>query len=469
MVTIAGALGLGSGIDTATVIDALVTAQRKPREDALARRSELVEARISGLGQLRSGVSALATALAARVGDGALGLVPASSDSVVLEVAAAGGGPASAARSEIEVQQLARAQTLTSAAVAASGPVGRGTLTLRVGTMTDDGQGGFSFAGGAAAPVDIVIDDTNNSLAGLRDAINAAQGAVRASIVADGADARLVLKGATGAASAFILTAVGSQGDTGLDRFVYMPGATAMTAAAQAADARLAIDGIVVSRPGNTIDDVVEGVRLTLRAARPGSAVTVAAAPNVTGLVTAAEDLVAALNELDSLAAGLTKAADGGNAAGALAGDGTVRRLRQQLRGLIASPVGTGFPARLGDLGIATARDGRLTLDTAKATRVAAASPKAVEAMLAALVKPGGGLRQIERALGAGGALGSAARLEREQAAVTREKGALEERMTRLRAQLERQYSAMDVAVAASKSTQSFIDQQVKLWTRSDG
>lgn len=476
MVGIAGALGIGSGIDTAVVIDALVKAQREPREAALTRRADRVEARISGLAQLRSGISALRGALAARVGGGALGMAPASSDSAVVEVARAGAGPSGAGRSEIEVRRLARAQTLTAAALPAGAPVGRGTLTLTVGTMSDDGQGGFAFAGGAAGPVDIVIDAANDGLAGLRDAINAAQADVRASIVADDAGGRLVLKGATGAASAFILTAAGEAGDTGLDRFVYKPGTTALTLAARAADAEVAVDGIVVTRPGNTIDDLLDGVRLTLRAERPGAPVTVAADANVTGMVTALDDLVAAINELDSLAGGLTQAADRGSGAeaGPLSGDGTVRRLRQQLRSLVAGPTGSGFPARLSDLGIATGRDGRLTLDTAQATRVAAAAPQAVEAMLAALVAAGGagtprgGLRLIEDGLAAGGPLSSAARLDREAEAVTRERAALDERMTRLRSQLERQYAAMDVIVAGFKSTQSFIEQQVKLWTQSD-
>jgi flagellar hook-associated protein 2 len=73
----------------------------------------------------------------------------------------------------------------------ASNPVGIGNLTLTVGGTTHA----------------ITIDATNNSLTGLADAINASGSGVRASIVADQGQVRLVLKGETGAAKAFALSA----------------------------------------------------------------------------------------------------------------------------------------------------------------------------------------------------------------------------------------------------------------------
>ena len=47
-------------------------------------------------------------------------------------------------------------------------------------------------------------------------------------------------------------------------------------------------------------------------------------------------------------------------------------------------------------------------------------------------------------------------------------KSALETSSTTLRTQLTRQFAAMESAVAASKATQSFLDQQIKAWNHSD-
>ena len=476
MPSIATTLGVGSGLDTKAIIDALVSAQQVPRDAGLKARSDKIGAQVSGLAQLRSGLSALTSALANRTRDGALGALPVSSDPSLFAASATAGAVPALKPSDIEVRRLATGQTLVSAALATrSAPAGLGTLTLRTGTMTGDGAGGFSFSGGAGDPVDIAVTPATNTLTGLRDAINAAQAAVQASIIDDASGARLVLKGGSGGASAFILTAAPAAGDPGLDRFVHMPATSAMAVAASAADALLSVDGVEVARPGNVVADVVPDVRLTLLKAAPGTVARLGLSRDPAGLTAAVGDLVSALNALRALTVDLTKAADAdtGTSSGALLGDASVRRLRQQLGQLISAPVAGGTPSRLTELGIASARDGSIGVDGAKLAAVIAAAPDAVERMLAALTadgsrgQPQGLLVQLQATIAGGTAgTGSAGRLARAAAAIGREQATGNARMTTLRSQLTRQYAAMEVSVTGLKATQSFLDQQIKAWNR---
>jgi flagellar hook-associated protein 2 len=460
MVTIANALGVGSGVDTAALIDTLVAAERGTRDSSIKTRSDRVDARISGLAQVKAGLDALILALGNRTKGGGLGPLPGSSDTGVLTASATAGATRTLQPTSIEVRALATGQSLISGALASSAaPVGLGVLTLTPGTATPDGLGDFAFAGSSAG-LDIVIDATNNSLAGLAKAINAAQSSVRASVIDDGQGARLVLKGPTGARSAFILTAAG---EPGLDRFVYRPGTSTMTVAALAGDADLRVDGVMVRRPTNSIADLIEGTRLDLTRAAIGTVVTVAASRDTAGLRTAVGDLVDALNAVQSLGKALTQSGASDTPAGALAGDATMRRVRQQLLSLT-----TGGNVGLQSLGVTTARDGTLSVDTGLLDKALAKDPDAVEAMLVALTATAGPLGAARDDLSTATSDGAGGSLVREQRAIAVERATVESRSATFRAQLTRQYAAMERAVAASKSTQSFLEAQIKAWNGSD-
>ena len=110
---------------------------------------------------------------------------------------------------DVEVLQLAQAQKLESGSfMSASAVVGTGTLSIAVGTE--------SF--------NIVIDSTNNSLDGIRDAINAAvdNKGVAATIVNGDSGSFLILSGEnSGSDQSMIITQSG--GDGGLNALEYDP------------------------------------------------------------------------------------------------------------------------------------------------------------------------------------------------------------------------------------------------------
>ena len=469
MVSVLNTLGVGSGVDTTALIDALVGSERTPREAALTARSTKVEARISGLAQVRAGLDGLVSALTTRTRGGQLGPLPASSDTAIVVARPTAGATPRLQPATLEVRALAGGQTLIAAALAGkNAAVGQGVLTLRTGTMMPDGNGSFAFAGGVGAAIEVHIGATDNTLGGLRDAINAAQPAIVASIIDDGSGARLVLKGATGAASAFIITADPAPGDVGLTRFVHMPGSSAMTAAFAAHDARLLLDGVPVTRGGNTVADLIPGVTLDLK--RIGPPVTIGVSRDGEGIKTAVRDLAATLTALGSLTASLVRPADAQSEGGPLAGDSALRRLRQQMTSLTATPVlpgAAGAPTRLADLGVVTARDGSLSIDEAILAATVARAPDAVDALLTTLTSGGGALKRIQTELaGSVSSSGATAPLTRERAAVAAARATLTVRTTSYRATLVRQYAAMEAAVAGSKSTQSFLDNQIKAWNR---
>jgi flagellar hook-associated protein 2 len=470
-------LNAGSGIDVKALAESLVAAERTPRLELLDARAARVTARISAQAQLRAALDALVGALDSRLSSGALSGIPTVSDASVLGVRVDQG--AVIPRQTLDVRQLARGQTLASAAVAdAAQPVGQGTLTLRFGSVAGTTEA-TGFAPGTLASLTVTVGAGDDSLTGLRNAINdaaAVAGApVQAQIVTDAGGSRLLLRGGLGEASGFVVEAGG-----GLAAFAFGPGATGGLARTQAAaDALVAIDGVELRRPANAISDLIPGARLSLLKATPGTPVTLEAARDPAELAQAVRDIAGALNELASLGAELSRADPATGSAGALVADGATRRALQGLAGLASRtllPAATGGPVRLNDLGLTRDRNGSFQVDEARLQRAVAETPAAVEALVAALNARAGGtgsagpLRQLAEQFrdAAQGRFGQPTALAREQQAIARERTALDERTERSRLAYTRQFAALDRAVGQSRALQSFLDQQIDLWSRTD-
>lgn len=462
MPTILTALGAGSGIDTTALIDQLVAADKASRGASLTRQRTDADARISAMAQVRSAIAAVSTSLDTRVRQAALG-VQVGSSSTAVGIEALGNGPVAPFDADLRIDQLAGFQTLVAGRLArTAAPVGAGTLTLTLGTRTALAAGGFGFAPGAVTPVTIAIGTGQNSLAGLRDAINAAGTPVRASIVADAQGATLVLKGATGAASAFTLTATPDAAGPGLERFDYRPEAATLTLGTDARDALVNIDGVDVRRGSNVIDDLVGGARLRLNgvAATP---IAIAGRRDESVAASTLTDLAAALSSLRLLVSDFRRSGDGTTAAGALAGDAGATAIDKRLVALISTPAVAGG-LTLRDCGLSVARDGSIGFSASRLTTVSETRAGEVAGLLKGLTSasvPGGkpllaGLTDLAGA--------SAAGFEQRKTALARQSTALDARMATYRATLVNQYAAMERAVAASKSTGTFLDQQIKAW-----
>jgi flagellar hook-associated protein 2 len=466
MTSITQALGQGAGIDTKALVSQLVDAQFANRTREIGARQERLSAQISALSRLRSGLSGFSTALGSLVDSGSLSTQPASADPGVLGVGRLPGANVAGLSAEIEVRQLAAAQVVTSPLLPGrSAPVGRGQLTISLGTVdwAGDVPNGLAPRPGSA-PVTITIGEGNDSLQGLAGAINAARAGLTASVISDADGARLSIKGPTGVEQGFTITVAEDPAAPGLAAFAFAPGAAAMTVTRKAGDSVVAVDGVTVRRPGNSIADLVPGIRLDLVRAEPGRPVAVTTAPQTAGLAQAVADIVATYNELIGIAR-----EDTDPVAGVLSGDAGGRAFMARLGGLtnrqINPAAAPGEPLTLGELGVGTTRDGTLVLDQARLQRVLADNGAAVERMLT--VGLGRELRQMSADLTrrGGGIAASEAGFQRLSRQLATEQGELVREADQLRTRLTRQFAGMDARVSAYRATQSFLDQQIKSWT----
>jgi flagellar hook-associated protein 2 len=354
------------------------------------------------------------------------------------------------------------------------------------------------------------------------------------------------LRGGTGDAQAFKLTT-----DPALSAFAYDPAiAVGMTRSQIAQDAILKLDGVEVRRTKNTVDDLIDGVSLTLIKENPGINVALAAKRPTEALKQAVNDFVTAYNQLETIFDGATApAGSDGTGGGPLRTDTSIRDLRRKLGALTSSALAkqTG-PSTLAEIGVRTNRDGSLTVDSSRLDAALTDNPDAVEALFnpgqhsdnnfvaisSALgkTKPGnyalsnlvpatsgvdpsglidgvaaiasgtqliaasgsaaqglilnvsgavssasitvdlglgGALQAIRDAVkDANGGIASAQkRLGDEAGLISKDRVILEARDLAYRAQLTQSFSTMDALVSASRATQSFLEQQIKVWTKS--
>lgn len=525
------ALGAGSGLDIQALVTQLSDAAKAPKEALITSRETVNQAKISGLAQVSSSIDSFASALGSLISGGTLFSQPSVSDPGVFTASAIAGARLGGLSASVEVVQLAQAQTSAShydgALMSGTDPVGEGVLTISVG-------------GGAG--VDVTIDSSNNNLNGLAKAINDKNAGVTASVVTDANGARLVVKGKTGGANSFTLSVAGGT-TSGLERFA----TAAMDTPLDAHDALVKLDGVQVSRTTNSFSDLIAGVQIDLKSAKPGTSVSVGVTRPTAAISQGVQDFVSAYNELMSMIADQTKAGTGADA-GALRGDVGVRELQRRLSQLptqILSSPGDG-PHTLAEIGVRTNRDGTLSVDSARLGSVLAANPDGVEALFnpgqyssspfltiksaigkvapgtytitdvvpaappaaasgkvndaamtgigGNLVAPqgsaaiglilgvsgavtsatitvdpglGGALQSIRDALRArGGAFAAAQeRLSKEASRIADDKARLEVSATKYHDQLLTTFTAMDSRVSAFKATQSYLDQQIKIWT----
>ncbi|RIK14643.1 MAG: flagellar hook protein FliD, partial [Anaerolineae bacterium] len=180
--------GIGSGLDVNGLVSQLMALEQRPLTLLNTKEAKL-QAQLSAFGSLKGALSSFQSSVAALATPARFTAVKASvADGTVFSASAAPG--AAAGSHSIEVQTLAQAQKLRSDVFAATGDsLGSGTLTIQFGTYSG---GSFTLNPDKAAQT-ITIGSDKATLSGVRDAINAADAGVSASIVNDGTGYRLVV------------------------------------------------------------------------------------------------------------------------------------------------------------------------------------------------------------------------------------------------------------------------------------
>ncbi|APL95273.1 flagellar hook protein [Sphingobium indicum] len=471
------ALGAGSGIDTASLVSSLVSATKEPRQAAITNRQTLNSARISALASASSSLDTFADALNSLLAGTGYSGTPASNDPSIASVSALPGGTPTGLPAQIEVRQLAASRTLVSAvnanqdaAQGAAATVGIGELSLKVGNGN---------------PVSITITAANNSFTGLAAAINGSGAGVTATVVTDSQGTRLMLKGPTGAANDFSLTTVSSttDGTTGADlsQFAFSattpPVGSRMSSATEPKDAVILLDGVEQHYAGNTIDGAIPYLRIDLNKAAPGTNVTLATTEPTTSMRDLLVEFVDAYNTLMKALNTATSTGTDQSNAGVLNGESSIRDMKRQLSQMVSAELGgTGAYRTLNDLGVSTNRDGTLSLDTKALDKAIAADPKAITQLLNPSVRTAtniglAGLMDSVRdnIKKDGGPLAATqGKYEKLAKELADQLDKLDMQMTNYQEQLTKVYSAMETRLSALKATQSYLQQQVALWTKND-
>lgn len=361
--SIISALGTGSGIDTNKLADQLTEANKKIQSDRLTTKKTLLETQISDFGLLRSSLSKLETAAAALGGADTFNAKSLSIPDTKLLSITKLDAKASAGAYQLKVEQIAQSQSLGSGTFTSmTDPIGKGTLTIRLGEW-NAALNDFEVDPGKTGAT-ITIDDTNNSLTGLRDAINKANMGVAASIVGDGGTYRLLLTSKSGAKNEIEITATEDVGSTGLARLNFNETTRNLTQQQEGLDAKVRINGLLVNRESNQIKDVIEGLEFDLFGASLTETVSITINEDKSIAEKSIRDFVTAYNTFKTEAEKLVGFDAELKDFGSLKTDPLAKNLMQGIRNLLSSSVPglkDGFSS-LSSLGIRTELDGSLKI-----------------------------------------------------------------------------------------------------------
>lgn len=449
--------GIGSGLDVAAIVNSLVQAERSPAESRFRRTESQANAKISALGSIRSAMDQLQTALGKLKSDEVFGQRKTTSSNEDVFKGSATSAAANGTYS-IEVLSLAKVHKLNSQTFAsASTTVGTGTLSLDLG--------GQSF--------DVTIDGSNNTLSGIRDAINNAADntGIRATIINEAGGSRLVLTGEeTGQDNTITVTQSG--GDGGLSVFEYDPGvSTNMTELQEALNAQVKVEGFTVSSASNSVTGAIDGMTLDLVKADPGNVYSLTIADDSEALVAAVKGFVDAYNTLATEIDRTTAYSAAADSASPLTGDAMVRSIESRLSGALFgdfSGSGSGFKF-LNEIGIELEADGGLTFNESDFKDALAADSESITKMFSA----SGGIQAtfddiIEEYVGSGLQFDQRKKsLDARLEDVAKQRERLDARMASYETQLRRQFGSLDVFIAQMNTTSSFLSQQLASLNRS--
>jgi len=474
----AGVTGIGSGIDIDSIVKSMVAAERAPKETQLANLEKKTTTQITAIGALKSAISDFQIALGGLNKPELFQARSATSSKSDL-VGITASTKAGAGSYQVEVKSLATSskvalQPFTNTAEAPA-TFGGGTLTLKVGEKS----------------LSVKVDEANNTLAGIRDAINAGgkEMGLTATIVTDDAGARLVLSSASTGAGEDI-TVEGETTDVGLgslslDAFnfdgtivepalsdfdndpqgyesamaLYREGPMTLS---KAQSAQISVDGLLITSKTNKVDGAIEGVTLDLKAKTAANEpLTINVAEDKAGVKKQVQSFVDAYNKLIGVINAQTKVTSVGDGkapvTGALVGDATARTLLGTIRNELVNVQGDGALRALSDIGITTQKDGTLGIDGAKLDKAMAdnfndlpglfAGEKGLATRLDEKLKPytetGGILEQRNKAM------------TETISGIDKQKEDLNRRITSLQDRLFKQFNAMDLLVGQLANTSS--------------
>jgi flagellar hook-associated protein 2 len=337
--------GVGSGLDVNTIVGKLMAVEQQPIT-LLNQQEASYQAKLSAYGSMKGAVSSFQTAMQnLSTASKFQAMSSSSSDSTVLTASAT--TDATPGSFDLSVDHLAQSQVLAASGIAdQSAASSTGTLVIQVGT-------------GAAKT--ITLDSTNNTLTGLRDAINAAAAGVSATIVNGGGTTpyKLVLTAdSTGAANTINVT-------NNLGAGTLHDAVASLGEVRAAKDAALTVNGVAISSAGNNLNAAIPGINVNLLKAGDS---TITIARDTSAIQGAVGQFVKSYNDLNSTLTNLTAYNASTKQGGPLLGDSAAQKLQSDVRAIVGGTVSNsgGALTTLSQVGVSFQKDGSLTLDSAK-------------------------------------------------------------------------------------------------------
>lgn len=450
--------GIGSGLDVNALVSKLMSVEQKPLT-LLATKETTFNSKLSAYGSLKSALSTLQSAgYTLATPSTFTGRSTSLSDTTIMTATAA--TAATEGTYAINVTTLATNRTVRSdTAYAAT------TDTFNLGTLNIAVDGG--------APVAVTIDATNNTLDGIRGAINAASAGVTATVVNDGTTNRLVLTAKnTGLDGDFTVavTDSGAGGTNALNLLDYAGGAGAATkfvSAQTPVDADLTVNGLQVIRSSNTFTDVISGVTMNLTKAGTTS---LTVSRNTAAVTTAVTTFVTAYNAVNKLLHDTSAYNASTGKASILTGDGTVRNIQSQLTNLVGTSLTglSGGIASLNDIGITLQKDGSLATNSTKLQAALDDTSKDVAGLFSKTTTGNEGVAVrlntvLDSIIGAEGQMtGRTKGIDNSLKDIAKQKTTLQARLTAIEARYRKQFTSLDTLLASLQQTTSYLTQQLE-------
>lgn len=446
--------GVGSGLDITNIVKVLVTSDTAAKQAQIKRQTSNNSAMISGIGSLRSALTAFQDAMK-KLNDSkapSFNAFAATSGNESV-VKATSNNTAVAGNYDIVVNKLA-----TGSKVASQQLSGGATSAISAGDMTIT-QGGSSYklTIGSGATLQSVRDQVNKEMA---------SNGISANIVNEAGGSRLVFTSTkTGAGSDI---SVGGIPELTIDGTMQMSGTGGGFITALAQDAELTVDGLKITSASNTVDKAISGLSLELTgvsakaADGTGTSTRLTVAQDNDGLKKSVQGFVDAYNTLQkavtSLTATSTETQDGKDVTvlGPLTNDPTTRSLLSDMRGVLSQAVSGGQLTSLSQLGINTSKDGTLEFNSTKFT--AAMNDKKLGGEVQNLFTSDNGIfalmnKAIDPYNSTDGSLATRkSNLDKVAKNLTDQQAALDRRTDSLTESLTRKFVALDTALGKMKA-----------------
>ncbi len=438
--------GLVSGLDTATIISQLMQLEARP-QTMLKTRMGLEQKANTSLQALNAKLAAIATKAADLVKQNAWTATKATSSNDKVTVTTDAG--ATTASLDLSVVQLATPYRVDYG------------LHAKTDLVTGNGSNLVKLTVG---PDTLELDTKDGTVSGLVDAINAKGAGVTATLVGpiSGAYRLQMTTTATGASAGFTLTD-SSNGALTING-TPTPGQPA----------KITVGADTIESDSNTFTDLMPGVDVTLLAGAKDTA-TITVATDSQSLADKVKAMVDAVNAALDDVSTLTGYNSATKTAGTLAGDSTLRDVRNQLLSAVTGGVDG---KSLAPYGVQTDRTGKLVFDADKFKAAYAADPTGTAAKFTEPEAPStvvgfaANLRDLAKSFSdsVDGTVTSAIKgrtslIDRMEDDVADWDVRLEQR----RANLQRQYGALEVALGKLQSQSSWLAGQISSLPKMSG